>query len=158
MMSYKLADDPAPTSLNRFAVRPMWILIAYGACGPWLSWSWFAFNAYATGSPNRQRQLRDVVIGYLVMTIAVGIAWVAVDFLPQGSGAYLGICLLALKFAITVWHYQRQLEHFEIYEYFEGKVMRGWPPIAAGVMLAGPVLGNLPDFWKVILLGFGGAL
>lgn len=155
---YKLADDPAPTSLNRFAVRPIWILVAYGVCGPWLSWSWFAFNAYATGSAARRRQLRDVVLAFVAMTVAVGIAWIAVDLLPKGSGAYLGILLLSIKFALTFYLYQQQLKHFEIYQYFEGKVMRGWPPIAGGLVLAGPLLRHLPDFWKVILLGFGGAL
>ena len=55
--AYEIIDEPAPSTLTRFAVSPMFPLLAFMLGGAWLGWAWIAFNGYAFGSATRRREL-----------------------------------------------------------------------------------------------------
>ena len=58
MSSYRLPDEPKPGRLERLVTDPIWPLFATMLAGAWLGLPWFAFNAFALGSPTRWRELQ----------------------------------------------------------------------------------------------------
>src|SRR5688500_16070714 len=75
MNSYRVVDEPHPSGLSQWAVRPLWPLFAQMLAGAWLSWPWFVLNAFALGSATRKREamyigaagLGSVLISILVI-------------------------------------------------------------------------------------------
>ena len=63
---YRIADEPAPGSLAVVATSPLWPFIAVMLGGVWLSWTWFAVNSFAVGSPSRRREIIWIVAGLAV--------------------------------------------------------------------------------------------
>jgi hypothetical protein len=54
--SYRIIDEPKPSPLNRFAVNPVWIVLASFILQPY-AWIWFLFNSFALGSPTRVKEV-----------------------------------------------------------------------------------------------------
>ena len=52
--AYHIADEPAASPLSKYAVSPLWPMLAVMFGGAWLAWPWFAVNAFAIGSASRK--------------------------------------------------------------------------------------------------------
>src|SRR6187549_1966645 len=61
--SYKIIDEPAPSTVSRLAVNPVWIFLASLFGGAGIGLLWFALNAFAISSASRKRELSYVAIG-----------------------------------------------------------------------------------------------
>jgi hypothetical protein len=155
-MSYRVVDDPVPSKLSPWAVNPAWPLFSVMMAGPWLAWPWFAFNAFAIGSPTRVKQLKVALGGFGLMTLLTSVVWILFDLIPEGALPYVAIGLAGVKITFTYWLHTLQEKGFELFEYFGGKVRNGWPLILVGAIVVRPLLGAvLPPYFRVILLVVG---
>ena len=134
MSTYKIADEPAPSTLARYAVNPLYPMLASMFAGVWFAWPWFAFNSFAIGSPTRRAELAWLAAG-LIVPSAVGLALILAreaGFLPQAAGPYVGLAVVVLKLVVVYAVFLLQSRTIEIYEYYGGKLVNGiWPLIAA---------------------------
>ena len=48
--TYKIIDEPAPSTISRIAVNPVWIFLASLFGGTGIGLAWFALNAFAISS------------------------------------------------------------------------------------------------------------
>src|SRR5688572_26277398 len=62
MSSYVISDEPRPSPLRDYVVRPSAPLLAMMLGGAWLAWPWFIVNGIALGSPTWRREVAMVVI------------------------------------------------------------------------------------------------
>jgi hypothetical protein len=154
-MAYLIPDEPRPTSLSRFAFRPTAPLVALMLSGAWLAWPWFAFNAFALGSPTRRKELA------LTAVAALGSAVLAATFLAlyrEGiieSDTALRLGLLAIstfKLGMGYAICQVQERTFHVYSYYGGTVRPAYGVLLAGYYLRSILLGGLDDpFWIIII-------
>lgn len=138
---YQIADEPRPNALTRVAVDPVWPLFGVMFGGAWLAWPWFVLNAYALGSPTREREIAIVVGAFLgVAAIAFG-GGVVLSSVPEASQAsvapYVLLALTVWKIGSCYYLYTTQARTFGIFEYYsQTKVMNGLPILVAGFVLA----------------------
>jgi hypothetical protein len=134
MNAYTIADEPAPSTLARYAVNPLYPMLAFMFAGVWFAWPWFAFNSFAIGSPTKRAELAWLAAG-LIVPSAVGWALLyarAADALPAASAPYIGLVIVVLKIVVVYAVFLLQSRTIEIYEYYGGKLVNGvWPLIAA---------------------------
>ena len=62
---YRIMDEPSPSSVARWAVKPFWPLLATMMAGTWLGAPWFVFNGFALGSPTRRREIVLALVALL---------------------------------------------------------------------------------------------
>lgn len=148
--SYRIPDEPVSSGLSGLAVQPVWPLLAVMFGGPWLSWPWFALNAFATGSPTRGRELALAIGGFAgSAAISVGlILLVQQGILTSSSVPYAVIVLTVWKLVVSYFLYMSQNRSFHLYEHFGGGVRNGF----AAVLLGGWV-GR-----KIVLTAFASQL
>jgi hypothetical protein len=162
MPPYRLADEPQPGTMARLAVRPLWPLLGVMFAGPWLSWPWFVFNAFAVGSPTRTRELRMAAVG--LVGSAVLVAALSMLFSRQvidgGSLRYLMTVVILWQLAITYSLYTLQARTFGIYEYYGGAVQNGLPVLFVAFIIDGrlgpALMASLGRFGSLarLVLGF----
>ena len=105
--------------------------------GAWIALPWFAFNAFALGSPTTRRE-----IGIVLGTFAVCALW-SVGFFTFLDGTppeqqefyidlipYAGTVVLLFKLAGAYWLHVIQSRTFQLYVYFGGAVRSGIPVVA----------------------------
>jgi len=141
MSGYQIADEPAPSTLARYAVNPLFPMLAWMFAGVWFAWPWFAFNSFAIGSPTRRAELAWLVAGLIVPTI-VGLFLIVV--LPREAAAYIELVIVVLKIVVLYAVYLLQSRTVEIYEYYGGKLVNGVWPLLAAVYLGDRLLADLP--------------
>jgi hypothetical protein len=139
---YQLPDEPLPSRWSRLSVNPVWPLLALMLGGLWLAWPWFAFNAFAMGSPTRRREWGALALGLLgVLSLSSAIVLLAAANLLAGVGlkyAWLGVTIwkLAIGYFLHAW----QGRSFALYEYYGGSYKNGLPLLLAGAFLRRRVL------------------
>lgn len=151
--SYRLPDEPRPGALARIAVDPLWPMLGIMFGGAWLSWGWFALNAFALGTSTRWKEVGFVVAGFaghVVLLLLVGLCGVLLGkdhpLLP-----YLAIVLTLWKLGVTYGLHHLQSQGFELYQWYGGKVAAvSWIAVAVFLLarrvnaaLDGTLLGGL---------------
>jgi hypothetical protein len=153
MSGYQIADEPAPSTLARYAVNPLYPMLAAMLAGGWLAWPWFAFNSFAIGSPTRRAELAWIVAG-LIVPPAVGAALiVALDsgLLPAAAGPYGGLLVIVTKLIVVYAVFLLQSRTIEVYEYYGGKLVSGIWPLIAGFYIGDRLIADLPVVLRLML-------
>lgn len=152
---YRIADEPMPGHLATVATSPLWPFIAMMLGGVWLSWTWFAVNSYAVGSPTRFKETTWIVAGLVVSAL---MAFAILAAAGQGMIAKEHIKYAVL--VITVWQlgvsyalFILQSRTIEIYEYFGGVLRNGLFFLVLAAFIGRPVVAaKLSTFLKLVLL------
>lgn len=152
---YRIADEPTPGALAGVATNPLWPFVAVMLGGVWLSWTWFAINSFAVGSPTRRTEILWIMGGLLVSALLVFGVLASVE---QGVIAKEKIKYVLL--AITVWQlgvsyvlYMLQSRTIEIYEYFGGVLRSGLLLLVLASFIGRPIVAaKLPTFLKLVLI------
>jgi hypothetical protein len=142
--TYRIPDEPRPSSLARFTVNPCWPLLAMMLGGGWVGLPWFVLNGAAMGSPRFRRETAIAVLTP-VAVLAVGFALLyAINALglPQRAVAYAVVALVAVKLAAGYYLYHAQLRTFGIYQHFGGEVKHGATIAVATAFLRASVVGG----------------
>jgi len=156
-MTYQIADQPHDSALRDYTVAPSAPLLALMLCGAWLAWPWFAFNAFAMGSPTRRKELAVCAAGF-AGTVVLGAIVVALfdrGLLPEGAPIRLAVlAVIAYKIAISYYLQQLQSATFEIYRYYGGPVRNARFVIFGGILLRSTVLGLVDSsLWIIVVSG-----
>lgn len=154
-MSYQIVDEPMPGGLARWAVHPLWPLLGVMFGGAWLAWPWFAFNAFAVGSPTRKREAM-IAAGGFAGTLAIAFAIVALANLlrwPAAAVSYAVIGLAVWKLAVSYWLFSLQGRSFHLYEHFGGQVRSGLLVLLLAGFLGRRLVLQAVDsgLWRVVL-------
>ena len=151
--AYRIIDEPAPTTLERVIVNPMWPLFAAMFAGSWLAFPWFVLNAFALGGRRRFADLSIALAGWLVSgLILIGIAMLLSDMtLTERGLPYARLAPVGVRLVVVYILYLRQLQTFELYTHFGGATRNGIFVVIAGYLLNPRVLGALPDFLRAVL-------
>lgn len=156
-MTYQIADQPHDSPLRDYTVAPSAPLLAFMLCGAWLAWPWFAFNAFAMGSPTRRKELAVSAAGFVGTAVlaAIVIALYRRGLLPEGVPIRLAVlAVTAYKIVISYFLHQLQSTTFEIYRYYGGPVRNSRFIIIGGYLLRSTVLGLVDsDLWLIIVSG-----
>jgi hypothetical protein len=154
-MSYHISDEPSPGGLSNWAVHPMWPLLAVMFGGAWLSWPWFAWNAFAVGSPTRRRELVVAIAGFAG---SVGLAFALAVFAVQEvlTGVALRYAIVSVtvwKLAVSYWLYSLQGRSFHLFEHYGGVVRNGLLVVLLGGMLGRRLVLPAVDsgLWRLVV-------
>lgn len=155
--SYRIVDEPRPGALATLAVDPLWPLLAIMFGGAWLSWPWFALNAFAIGSPTRRREAAVAVGGFVGTTVLlVALLWLnRVDVLRGVGLTYAAVGLVVWKLAVSYWLYVLQGRTFALFQHFHGATRNGLLVVFAGYFLGHRLLaalGEIDSFGWVLRL------
>jgi hypothetical protein len=160
--TYRLPDEPGPSSLSQYAVAPFWPLLSVMVAGAWLAWPWFVFNAHALGSPTARRETA-VAIGGFVATAALGLlailafqrGWLESDLAER-------LCIVGIiSFKLVVSYYlcTLQARTYAVFEHYEGVGRSGERVVVAGFFLHSLVLGlSGSALWRIIVSSWGGSI
>ena len=141
---YRLPDEPLPSGFSRFAVDPMWPLVALMLAGSGVGLAWFAFNSVALGSPTRTREWLYVLVamaGSAVLLLVLGVAD-SQAWLDTQQLRYAALSLLALKITLAYMIYMLQLRPHELWTYHGGETANGLPALVLLGLLARPLLAS----------------
>jgi hypothetical protein len=153
MNAYQIADEPAPSTLARYAVNPLYPMLAFMFAGVWFAWPWFAFNSFAIGSPTKRAEVAWLVAG-LIVPSAVGWALLfarGANALPQASAPYIGLVIVVLKIVVVYAVFLLQSRTIEIYEYYGGKLVNGVWPLLAAFYFGDRLIEELPVALQMML-------
>lgn len=153
MSAYQIADEPAPSSLARLVVNPVFPLLGVMLGGVWLAWPWFALNAIAVGSPTRRAELAWLGLG-LVAIAALSLTIVTLfdaGVLPRAWLPYAILVVVVAKLAVVYVVYSLQSRTIEIYEHYGGVLRSGVWVVAAGFFFRGRVIDALPGLAQLVL-------
>lgn len=152
---YRILDEPRPGALANLAVNPLWPLLAVMFGGTWLSWTWFAVNAFAVGSPTRWRELGLSVGGFVGTTgLVLALLVLADQGIVEGVGiAYALVALVVWKLLVSYWLYALQSRTFALFEYFEGTAKNGLAVVFIGYFLGRRLLSGVASLggWGQVL-------
>lgn len=150
---YRLPDEPISGGLSRYAVDPMWPLLALMLAGNGFGLAWFAFNSVALGSPSRSREWMYVALNLLGSAVLVLLLAMASSngWLDASALRYAGLSLIALKLTCGYSIYLSQQRSCELWEHFGGKPANGLPVVIL-LALFGRRLLN-PEFLPPMLFG-----
>ena len=154
MKAYQIADEPAPSTFAKYAVNPLFPMLASMLAGVWFAWPWFAFNSFAVGSPTRRAELAWLAAG-LFVPAGVGMALLMAreaGWLPQLSPPYVGVVVIVLKLVVVYAVFLLQSRTIEIYEYYGGTAQKAFYVLVAGSYIRDLVLGvSSHPVWLVVL-------
>src|SRR5213075_44510 len=119
---YQIADEPETgEGRGAYIFRPNAPLLAEMLCGSWLSFPWFAFNAWALGSPPSRRQIKLCVLAMATIVVLAFAIYGLVDVGVIESRQTLRIALLgldAVKIGLAYKLAAMQARTFEVYTYY----------------------------------------
>ena len=152
---YRIADEPTPGPLAVVATSPLWPFVAMMLAGVWLSWTWFAVNSFAVGSPSRRKEMIWIIAGLAVSAL---MAYAILASAERGIIANEHIKYAVL--VVTVWQlgvsyvlFMLQNRTIEIYEYFGGVLRNGLIFLVLAAFIGRPmVVAKLPAFLKLVLI------
>ncbi|MEC7522956.1 MAG: hypothetical protein VYE22_23975 [Myxococcota bacterium] len=151
--TYRLADEPEPTRLERFVVEPFWPLLALMLGGGWLAWPWFVFNGFALGSPTRRKEAwiaGGAFAGSVLYALAV-VGMVAGELISFQVARYLIIVMVVVKLAGAYWIHSLQGRTFPLFEHFGGVVRSGRVVVGVGFLIRVFIIAELPSLWRLVL-------
>jgi hypothetical protein len=149
---YRFADEPDPSALSRFAVRPFWPLLGLMLGGAWLAWPWFVLNGLALGSPTRRKELGLAIAGFATVVVCalVLVVLLGLDVIDTRVARYSVLGITVIKLGFGYWITTLQDRTYPLYEHFGGTVRNG-----AGVVMAAFVvrflMAELPLFYWLVL-------
>lgn len=156
-ISYRISDEPAPSTLAKFAVKPIWPFLAVMLGGVWISWSWFIFNAIAVGSPTLKKEIFWTV-GGLVMSICL--AFLIFYFEALGvldttiKVQYTLLALTVWQIGVTYALYALQSRTIQIYEYFGGTLRNGLIVVVLAMVFRKSILAIIaPTLFLKMVIG-----
>ena len=156
-MSYQIADEPVESSLRDYAVHPHAPMLAMMVCGAWLAWPWFAFNAFAIGSPTRRTELALCGATFGATFALAGVVLVLFRHGVIPDGVPLRLALLAIttcKLALGYWLVAVQERTFHVYAYYGGRVRDARRVLAVGWLIRGFVIGLVDHpLWVIVVSG-----
>lgn len=142
---YRIPDEPRPTGLIRYAVDPMWPLLALMLSGNALGLAWFAFNSRALGSATAAREWAYIaasVIGCMLLALAIG--WAMQNgFLDDSAIQYAALAFPALKLSLGYALYVSQSRSTELILHFGGVLRNGAVGLLVCFVIARSVLDTL---------------
>lgn len=152
---YRIADEPTPGPLAVVATSPLWPFVAMMLGGVWLSWTWFAVNSFAVGSPSRRQEITWILVGLVVSAF---LAYAILASAERGIIANEHIKYAVL--VVTVWQlgvsyvlFMLQNRTIEIYEYFGGVLRNGLIFLVLAAFIGRPLVATkLPAFLKLVLV------
>lgn len=135
-VTYRIADEPSPARLARFAVNPIWPMLATMLAGSWLGTPWFVFNAFALGSATRRRELAWAVGSVLLAAAMVQGLFFAEqrELVPEVVLGYGAVLVTAVRLTGAYSTYGLQDASFELHRYFGGPVVNGAPLMIVGML------------------------
>ncbi len=135
--TYRIADEPSPGRLARFAVNPIWPMLATMLAGSWLGTPWFVFNAFALGSATRRREIAWAVGSVLLAAVlAQGVLHADLHRLAPEPVLLGGLVLVsAARLTGAYFAFLAQDASFELHRYFGGSVLNGAPVAIVGALL-----------------------
>jgi|GEM_PF-400129 len=134
--TYRIADEPSPGRLARFAVNPIWPMLATMLAGSWLGAPWFVFNAFALGSATRRREAAWTA-GSLLLAAALvqGLLFAGErELVPVLVLRYGTVLVIAVRLTGAYLTYGLQDASFELHRYFGGPVVNGAPLMIVGML------------------------
>jgi hypothetical protein len=152
---YRIEDEPRPGALARYAVQPLWALLAVMFGGSWLSWPWFAWNGLAVGSPTLRREIGWVVAGFAGRALFIGgiLFAAATGRLPRQAIPYVFLPLTLWTLAVSYVLHSLQSRSFQLYEHYGGTLRSGLPVLMAGYLIRRLVLQSAASGLVALLLG-----
>ena len=142
---YRIPDEPRPTGLIRYAVDPMWPLLALMLSGNALGLAWFAFNSRALGSATAAREWAYIaasVIGCVLLALAIG--WAMQNgVLDDSAIQYAALAFPALKLSLGYALYVSQSRSTELILHFGGVLRNGAVGLLVCFVIARSVLDTL---------------
>ncbi len=152
-MTYRIADEPRPSTLSHLAVNPVWPLFGVMFGGAALSWSWFLLNGAAIGSPTRRQEIAWAIggmVGNLLLIVAI-FTLAGREILGELGVRYSLVGLTVWKLAVSYWLFTLQGRSFHLYEHFGGTVRNGALVVVAGFFLTNRLYQTLTGFWILLL-------
>ncbi len=152
-MSYRIADEPRPSTLSHLAVNPVWPLFGVMFGGAALSWTWFLVNGAAIGSPTRRQESSLAIggmAGSLILILAI-FTLAGQEILGELGVRYSLVALTVWKLAVSYWLFTLQGRSFHLYEHFGGTVRNGALIVIVGFFLSTRLYQSLPGFWILLL-------
>lgn len=153
MAAYQIVDEPSRTRLSQLMSNPFWAVLATMLGGVWLGWPWFVLNSLAIGSMHRKKELATVLLGLLgsMALTLLGLWEVRQGRLDATLLPYATTFLIAWKLGISYLLQFWQAPSYELAVYFRGAARNGALLAFAGIFLRPQVIGQLPDFWALVL-------
>lgn len=142
---YRIPDEPRPTGLIRYAVDPMWPLLALMLSGNALGLAWFAFNSRALGSASAAREWAYIAASLIgCVLVALAIAWAARNgFLENSAISYAALAFPALKLSLGYALYVSQSRSTELILHFGGVLRNGAVGLLVCFLVARSALDTL---------------
>lgn len=151
---YRPIDEPTASPISDWSVKPLWPLLALMLAGPWLAWPWFAFNAIATGSPTKVKEIAACVAGLLLPVLLLFLVTLGHEsgLYSLAVARYLAIAVSVARLGVGYYVYNEQSRTFALHEYFGGRVRNGFGVFLAGMLLARRIPHDaLPGVWSLLL-------
>jgi hypothetical protein len=150
--TYRIQDEPHPSTLGHLVVNPLFPLLASMLAGPWLSLPWFVLNSLALGSPTRRKEL---VVALLQVPLTFALlfllgALLKLGVLTPASAPYAFVALTVWKITAAYFLYNWQQPGFALHEYYGGTVRNGLPVVMLGAFLGTRALMRLFGDNKVL--------
>lgn len=152
---YRLPDEPIPGGFSRYAVDPMWPLLALMLAGNGFGLAWFAFNSLALGSAARAREWTFIaasLLGSIALLLLLGFASGS-GWLDASSLRYATLSLVALKLVCGYVIYLSQQRGCELWEHFGGRPANGIPALILMTLFGSRLLtaGSVPPLLAGVL-------
>ena len=152
---YRIADEPAPGPLAVVAPSPLWPFVAVMLGGVWLSWTWFAVNSFAVGSPSQRKEIIWIVAGLgvsAIMAFAI-LAGAERGIIAKEHVKYAMLVITVWQLGVSYVLFMLQNRTIEIYEYFGGVLRNGLIFLVLAAFIGRPVVvAKLPAFLKLVLV------
>jgi hypothetical protein len=149
---YRIPDEPRPTGLIRYAVDPMWPLLAIMLSGNALGLAWFAFNSRALGSVSAAREavyIAGSLLGCVALAFLIRMAYDQ-GFLPdKASRDYALLAFAALKLSLGYALYISQARSAEIIVHYGGVLRNGIVGLLVCFLIARSALDDLQLPWLI---------
>lgn len=140
---YRLPDEPAPGALERYAVDPMWPLLAVMLAGSGAGLVWFVLNGLALGSPTRTKEW--LMAGASVMGSAALLVLIhhmrAIGLLGEAQLPYAMLSITVLKLAAAYGIYVMQARCYELWQHYGGSGRNGAPVLMLLAILGPGLMG-----------------
>lgn len=151
---YVIADEPTPGVLERFAVNPVFPLLATMMTTTLFGMGWFVLNSFALGSTRKGRELAYAfagVFGYAGLIVGLGVVH-SMGLIEDSTQHYAAQFVLAWKLLFAYWIQSSQSVSFELFEHYGGKPARGFIAFVAAFVLRIFVAGWIPDELVFLLI------
>lgn len=143
---YRIPDEPRTTGLVKYAVDPMWPLLATMLAGNGIGLLWFAFNTRALGSVSAAREYGYALLSPLAcvavfLAIAAGVEsrWLPND----ASVEYAKLAYPAVKLTFAYLLYLSQARSAELLTHYGGTLRNGAIGLFACFLLSRNVIDGM---------------